>query len=228
MGVGTVVSQDMGVRMAEVPTSAQGARYFLPNKMGRIVLLAMEEVMGRNGVTAVLNLARLQRRIGNYPPNNFVNDFGFDELGQLLQALDEMYGPRGGRGLARRAGQACFKFGIIDFGPMLSIADLTFRILPLGMRLKVGFEVLAQTMNKYTDNQVRLVESKEHFQWVMERCGVCWGRVSDSPCCHLAVGVLEEGLYWVSGGRSFYIEEVSCIAAGGRTCTFLIGKRPLD
>jgi len=230
MGVDVVAGRKMDVCMVENPASAaqESPRYLLPNKMGRIVLLALEEVMGRNGVTAVLNLARLQHRIGNYPPNNFVKDFGFDELGQLLQALDEMYGPRGGRGLARRAGQACFKLGIIDFGPMLGVADLTFRILPLSMRLKVGFEVLAQTMNKYTDNLVQLRESEEHFHWVMDRCGVCWGRTSSSPCCHLAIGVLEEGLYWVSGGKSFYIEEVSCIAAGDRTCSFLIGKRPLD
>ena len=86
------------------------------------MLLAMEEVMGRNGVNAVLNLARLQHLIEKYPPNDFAKEFSFDELGQLLQALDEMYGPRGGRGLARRAGQACFKFGVTDFGPMLGIA----------------------------------------------------------------------------------------------------------
>jgi hypothetical protein len=230
MGVDVVASWKLDARMAEISASAvqESPRYLLPNKMGRIVLLALEEVMGRNGVTAVLNLARLQHRIGNYPPNNFVKDFAFDELGQLLQALDEMYGPRGGRGLARRAGQSCFKLGITDFGPMLGIADLTFRILPLGMRLKVGFEVLAQTMNKYTDNLVQLGESEEHFHWIMDRCGVCWGRKSSSPCCHLAIGVLEEGLYWVSGGKSFYIEEISCIAAGDRTCSFLIGKLPLD
>jgi hypothetical protein len=215
--------------MADVAASTrESPGYFFPNKMGRIILLSLDEVMGRNGVNAVLNLARLQERIGNYPPNNFVRDFSFDELGQIMQALDEMYGPRGGRGLARRAGQACFKLGVIDFGPMLGIADLVFRVLPLGMRLKVGFEVLAQVLNKYTDNVVRLQEGEKHLHWIMERCGVCWGRTSDSPCCHLALGVLEEGLYWVSGGKSFYIEEVSCVAAGDPSCSFLIGKQPLD
>jgi hypothetical protein len=207
---------------------AEPLRYFLPNKMGRIMLLAMEDVMGRNGVNAVLNLARLQDRVENYPPNNFAKEFAFDETGRLLQALDEMYGPRGGRGLARRAGQSCFKFGIKDFGPMLGIADLTFRIVPMGMKLRVGFEVLAQTFNKFTDHLVRLGEDQQYFHWITERCGACWGRTSSAPCCHLAVGILEEGLYWISGGRSFYVEEVSCIAAGDPTCTILIGKRPLD
>jgi predicted hydrocarbon binding protein len=206
----------------------ESSQYAFPNKMGRIMLLAMEEVMGRNGVNAVLNLARLQHRIGDYPPNNFDKNFAFNEVGQLLQALDEMYGPRGGRGLARRAGHACFKFGIKDFGPMLGIADLTFRVLPLGMKLRVGFEVLAQTFNKFTDHLVRLGEDEQYFQWIIERCGTCWGRQTTSPCCHLALGILEEGLYWVSGGKNFYVEEIACIAMGDPACTILINKRPLD
>ncbi|MFQ6100870.1 MAG: 4-vinyl reductase [Anaerolineae bacterium] len=209
--------------------SVQGEqRYFLPNKMGRIILLAMEEVMGRNGVNAILNLARLQHRIGDYPPNDFAKAFSFDELGQLLQALDEMYGPRGGRGLALRAGRSCFKFGIKDFGPVLGVADLILLVLPLGMKLKVGFEVLAQILNKFTDHLVRLEEDKEYYYWIVERCGACWGRKCDSPCCHLVIGLLEEGLYWISGGKNFYVEEVSCIAVGEQTCTILIGKRPLE
>jgi len=213
----------------ETASSAQGSpQYFYPNKMGRIVFLALEEVMGRNGVNAILNLARLQHHIGNYPPNDFAKKFAFDELSQLLQALDEMYGPRGGRGLARRAGHACFRLGIKDFGPMLGIADLTFRILPLNMKLRIGFEVLAQTLNKFTDHLVRLGEDGQYFQWIMERCGVCWGRKSTLPCCHLFVGILEEGLYWISGGKNFYVEEVACIAAGDPACTILISRRPLD
>ena len=72
----------------------EAQQYFFPNKMGRIILMAMEDVMGRNGVNAVLNLARLQQRIGDYPPNNLDKDFAFGDVGQILQALDEMYGPR--------------------------------------------------------------------------------------------------------------------------------------
>lgn len=208
---------------------ADGApQYFFPNKMGRIALLAMEEVMGRNGINAVLNLARLQQRIGNYPPNNFAQEFSFEELAQLLGALDEMYGTRGGRGLARRAGHACFKLGIKDFAPLLGIADLAFRVLSLRMKVRIGFEILAQTFNKFTDHLVRLGEDEQYYYWIVERCGVCWGRKSGSPCCHLTVGILEEGLYWISGGKNFYVEEVSCIAAGGPTCTVQVSKNPLD
>jgi len=204
------------------------SRYFYPNKMGRIILLAMEEEMGRNGVNAILNLARLQHRIDSYPPNNFAREFAFDEVGQIFQAVDEMYGSRAGRGLARRVGQTCFKMGVGDFGPILSLSDLVFRILPMRMKLLIGFEVLAQTLNRFTDQVVRVDEDDRYYRWIFERCGICWGRRSDSPCCHLAVGILEEEVYWISGGGRFYIEEVSCIAAGDDRCTILIGKQPLE
>jgi len=202
--------------------------YYYPNKIGRIVLLATEEVMGRNGVNAALNLAKLRHLVNNYPPNNFDRQFSFEEVGSIQKALEDMYGPRGARGLALRAGRACFKYGIREFGPVLGISDLAFRLLPLGMKMKVGIEVFAEVFNKFSDQVVRLGEDEESFIWTIERCPVCWGRHTTEPCCYLAVGVLQEGAYWVSGGKSFSIEETTCVAKGDDVCTILIGKQPLD
>ena len=92
--------------------TASDRHFFYPNKMGRIILLAMEEVMGRNGVNAILNLAQLKSLVNNYPPNDFDRQFAFEEVGAIQQAVDDMYGPRGARGLALRAGRACFKYSI--------------------------------------------------------------------------------------------------------------------
>jgi predicted hydrocarbon binding protein len=212
-----------------LPATVEPAtHYFYPNKMVRIVLLAMEEVMGRNGVNAVLNLAHLHHLVNNFPPNNFDRQVTFEELGAMMRSLDEMYGPRGGRGLALRAGRACFKYGIKEFGPVLGIADLTFRLLPLNMKLKVGADVFSELFNKFSDQVVRLEEGEDRFLWNIVRCPVCWGRTAEAPCCHLAVGILQESLYWVSGGKNFEVQETACIACGDPACTIVIEKKPLD
>jgi predicted hydrocarbon binding protein len=203
-------------------------QFFYPNKMGRIILIALEEVMGRNGVNAVLNLAGLKHLINNYPPNNFDRAFSFEEVSALLKALEDLYGPRGGRALAMRAGRAVFKFGIKDFGPILGIADLAFRIMPIGTKLKVGFEVFAEMFNKFTDQIVRLGEDETHYHWIIERCPMCWARRADSPVGALAVGILQEGLYWLTGGKNFHVLETECIACRASVGLFLIDKRPLD
>jgi predicted hydrocarbon binding protein len=201
--------------------------YTFPNKMGRLLMLALEEVLGANSMNAVLTSARLPEYIGNYPPNNFERGFSFDELSAVLQAVEEMYGSQGGRSLARRAGHICVRMGISDFGPVLGLADLAFKVVPLNVKLKAAFEVLAQTFNRFTDVRVRLEEDTDHYHWLVDQCGACWGRHSDAPCCDLVVGILEEGLFWVSGGKRFYVEEVACRAAGQDWCKILIGRNPL-
>jgi len=202
--------------------------YYWPNKMGRMFLLALEDVMGESGVKAVLNLAGLSHRVGSCPTNDLELGFGFDELSQIMQALEDMYGPRSGRRLAYRAGRAGFKYGLKDFGALLGLADLAFRLLPLAMKLKVGLDAIADTFNNFTDQRVRVEEETSHFVYMVERCPLCWGRRSNVPCCSAAVGLLQEATSWVSRGKRFDIKEAGCIAMGHSQCTFVVGKQPVD
>ena len=50
------------------PVQKTGLYY--PNKFGLIIIKSLEEVMGRNGLNAILNLAGLNNYIENYPPDN--------------------------------------------------------------------------------------------------------------------------------------------------------------
>jgi len=212
---------------AELPIP-EAAEPGFPNKMGRILLTALDEVMGRTGLNSLLTAARLQHLVEEFPPNDFEKGFSFTDVAQMMQTLEELYGVRSGRGIARKAGRACFRLGIGDFGPVLWLVDLAFRVLALHMRMRIGFEILAETFNRFTDQKVLVELDSEHFHWVMEPCAECWGRTCDSPCCQLAMGLLEEVLFWVSNGKRFYMEEVSCIACGDSACEILIGRDPLE
>jgi predicted hydrocarbon binding protein len=211
-----------------VPAQDEGTTCYWPNKMGRMLLLSLEDIMGRNGVNAVLNLAKLRHRVNSYPPNNLELQFSFDELSGMMQALEDMYGPRAGRSLAIRAGRAGFKYGLREFGSLLGLADLAFRLLPLGMKLKVGLNAMGDTFNNFTDQQVRIEEDSDRFIYIIDRCPVCWQRHADAPCCYAASGLLQEMAFWISGGKSFRITETACIATGDSACVFLIDKYPLD
>jgi predicted hydrocarbon binding protein len=202
--------------------------YFYPNRMGRIVLLAMEEILGHNEVNAVLNLAHLPDYIDQYPANNQDLKIPFEHVSQLQIAMESAYGPRAGRGLSLRVGRACLKYGLREFGSELGLTDLAFRLLPLPRRLKVGSEALAGLFNHSTDQRVHLEVDEKHIYWHIERCPMCWERQADGPCCTLAVGVLQEALYWVSGGKYYLVEEKKCIACGDSTCTIVIDQTPMS
>lgn len=203
-------------------------QFYYPNRMGRMILLAMEEVIGRNGINAILNLAELPEYINKIPPHNQDLAIPFETVSRLQNSLESIYGPRGGRGIALRTGRACFKYGLREFGPELGLTDLAFRLLPLTTKLKTGSEALEGLFNHFTDQRVRLEWDNAHIHWIIERCPLCWKRHTDDVACHLAVGLLQESLYWISGGKIFMIEETQCVARGDKTCTIVIDQNPLN
>ena len=189
--------------------------------------MSMEEVMGRNGVNAVLNLASLPSFIENYPPDNTSLDFPFTTVSNLTGVLEQAYGPHGGRGLALRIGRACFNYGVRQYGTQMGLTEMAFRLLPLPAKLHAGAKAFAELFNTFTDQQVRVEEEDGKILWHIERCPLCWDRKTHEPVCHLAVGLLQEALYWLSGGKVFNVEEKTCIAAGDKTCTIVIDQTPI-
>jgi predicted hydrocarbon binding protein len=201
--------------------------YHYPNRMGRIILLSMEEVMGRNGVNALLKLASLPSLIENYPSDTAEPAFAFSTVSNLTEMLEQAYGPHGGRGLALRIGRACFNYGVRQYSTQLGLTQMAFRLLPLPSKLHAGASAFAELFNNFTDQRVRVEEEGGTILWHIERCPLCWERKAQDPVCHLAVGLLQEALYWLSGGKVFNVEEKTCIAAGDQTCTIVIDQSPL-
>lgn len=201
--------------------------YHYPNRMGRIILLSMEEVMGVNGVNAVLKLASHTSLIENYPSDDTQPNFPFSTVSNLGETLEQVYGPHGGRGLALRIGRACFNYGVRQYSVQLGLTEMAFRLLPLPLKLTAGARALAELFNNFTDQRVRIEEDDRKLLWHIERCPLCWERHTHEPACHLAVGLLQEGLFWLSGGKVYNVEEKTCIAAGDKTCTIEIDQTPM-
>lgn len=200
--------------------------YYYPNRIARIYLQALEEVMGRNGLNALLNLVGLQEYKEAFPPNNLAKEFDFADFSSLNQGLHDIYGPRGGRGLGLRGGRATFDQGLKDFGALAGVSDFAFKILPFQTKVRVGLPALARIFTQFSD-QISYVETlDDHYLYYIDRCPVCWGQESDASICFVATGLLQEGLRWVSGGRSYHVAETACLAAGDDSCIFRIEKEP--
>jgi predicted hydrocarbon binding protein len=195
-----------------------------PNKISRILLRAVQDVIGENGSQAVFTTARLTELIDDLPPADFEPGLTYAEVGRLFEAIESIYGVSGGRQLARQAGQTSFRYWIEGFGSIVGLADVIFRVLPLKMRVKIGIEVVAEIFNRYSGQRVVLGEGSDSYFFVLERCGFCEGRRADAPICAFPVGLLEETIFWVSRGNRFSVEETSCIACGDPVCTICVGK----
>ncbi len=211
--------------MQAIPKSG----YTLPNRLARITVLAVEEMLGKKGMHALLNLAHLSHLIDNYPAANLERGFDFSEYAALNFGLEEMYGIRGGRGLALRAGRETFSRALSNFGALAGTGDVAFKVLPLGMKIKIALPAMARIFSEVSDMASSVVDQQHSVDYLVQRNAVCWGRTGEEkPVCYLMVGLLQESMHSTSGGREFRVDEAECQAMGHEACRFVIQKEPLN
>ncbi len=207
----------------------QPSGLYYPNKFGLILLKALEDVMGKNGLNAILNLAGLSKYIDAYPPDNLEKAIDFAEIAAINIALEEMYGPRGGRGLSLRVGRALFADALKNFGALAGVGDLAFKVLPLQAKLRIGIPAEAKIFSQISDQHSTVEERDDVIIYTIHKCSECHGRSGlDKPVCFIAVGLLQESLKWISGGNEFRVNESKCIATGDDVCEFTIQKEPIS
>lgn len=198
------------------------------DRFGLIVLMGMEEVMGRAGMNAVLKLAGLPFMGDTCLIDDHNPPISYEQVGAIQASLETIYGSRGGRGLAVQAGRASFNYGLRDFGGELGFLTLDFRLLPPAAKVPVGLKRLGDFLGGPGSLDVRLEDNRDQYIWVIERCPMCWERQAETGVCHLLVGFIQEYLYWASGGKFYHVVEQECIAAGDKACKIAIRKQAWD
>ncbi|HXV43659.1 MAG TPA: V4R domain-containing protein [Anaerolineae bacterium] len=208
--------------------AAAKSGFYYPNKMVRIYLTAIEEMVSPEAMKTVLNLADLPQFIEAYPPNNMGREVDFADFSAIGAALEKMYGARGERGLGLHASKATFNQGVADLGSLTGVGELAFKAISPNAKLKIGLKAMAESFNKFSDQVTVVEEASDRFVYTIQRCPVCWGRTSSRPICYIAGGIIGAGLRWLSEGHYFEVDEVACCATGDKSCVFHIKKETLS
>ena len=198
----------------------------MPNAALRTLLEAIEEVMGENGLKAVLNSAGLQRFIGNFPPNDVELDSTFSDYGALEDAVEQFYGPRGARAMLMRIGRLTFRYGLEEQPAILGLAGVALKALPTGPRIKMILGRVANAATEKVNQPAHIEETDDAYLFVAEECACRWRTTRDKPSCFVTVGALQEAVRWATD-RNFRVEQISSIGMGGDACRYRIDKTPL-
>jgi len=192
------------------------------NSLVRQALTSMQEVMGDNGLNAVLKTCGLDKFVDNFPPNNLEPSIKASQYAQLNQAIEEFYG-RGGRGILKRVGKASFQYGIREQAALLGVAGVALKVMPQKERIKFILNGMANALKKSNpDVDARLEESDGKLAYVESTCAICNGRHSEKPICYLYIGSISEAVQWATG-KEYEVIETHCIAKGDDYCRFEIG-----
>src|ERR1051325_5140904 len=169
------------------------------NSLVRQALTSAQEVMGENGLNAVLRTSGLERFIGNFPPNNLEPSIQASQYARLNQAIEDFYG-RASKGMLRRIGKASFQYGVREQAALLGIAGVALKVLPEKQRIKFILNGVANALKKSNPAVEAWVDEQgDTLAYVEKTCSVCWGRQSDQPLCNLYVGSITEAVLWATG-----------------------------
>jgi len=185
--------------------------------------------MGKSGMDVILSLSGLRNFSDNYPDDNLERTFDFSYVSSIVFSLEEMYGFHYAQEIALQVGKAAFGDCLKNFGVLTGVQDLAFKVLPLQLKIRTGLPAAVKLINQLSDQVTTISENEFEYVMTVHQCPVCWGREDvNNPVCQLSVGLLQESLKWVSGGREFNVFESKCKAAGDVNCEFLIQKEPLS
>jgi len=193
------------------------------NSLVRQALTSAQEVMGDNGLNAVLRTTGLERFIGNFPPNNLEPSIPASQYAQLNQAIEDFYG-RAGKGMLRRIGKASFQYGVREQSALLGVAGVALKVLPEKQRIKFILNGMVDALKK-SNSQVNawVDESGERLAYVESTCAICHSRHSETPICYLYAGSIAEAVLWATG-KEHEIIETHCLAKGDPYCRFEVGE----
>src|SRR5215510_16062171 len=193
------------------------------NSLVRQALTSAQEVMGDNGLNAVLRTSGLERFIGNLPPNNLEPSIQASQYAKLNQAIEDFYG-RAGKGMLRRIGKASFQYAVREQAALLGVAGVALKLLPEKQRIKFILNSMANALKKSNPQvEARLDDSGEKIAYFESTCAICQGRQSDHAICHLYAGSISEAVQWATG-KEFEITETHCRAKGDPYCRFEVGE----
>ena len=140
------------------------------NSLVRQALTSAQEVMGDNGLNAVLRTSGLERFIGNFPPNNLEPSIQASQYAKLNQAIEDFYG-RGGKGMLRRIGKASFQYAVREQAALLGVAGVALKLLPEKQRIKFILNGMVDALKKSNPQvDARVDESGDRLAYIESTC----------------------------------------------------------
>jgi len=207
--------------MTKIPDS--GVLY--PNSFVHHLLLSLEDVLGKNGVKAVLNIAGQSSMIDNYPPNDMTPGVDIARYSSIIGSLDDLYGERGAQVLALKAGNMLFLETLKMAGDPLNANSDEFKVKPIEEKVEISLVMIQKYVTRMPVSSLpRTAEGQ--FLYVVDKCPVCYGRTTKTPRCYLTVGLLQAAIRYGTGGLDFTVTQTKGHSCGDPSCDYVVPVIP--
>lgn len=193
-----------------------------------VIIEGAQEIIGPAGIQAVFNLAQRDSLVPYQSIEEMRMGIKYDDLSAMVFVLEDLYGPRSAHGVLLRAGRASFRYLMRDFGDVIGIGSIDYRLQPARQRLRGGLEALAGVFREQACQLVEIGEDSQHWIWRSELKMASVERELVKGISYFITGILQEYMEWVSGGKYYPVNEQSFVENQGKVIfTLQIDKHPL-
>ena len=200
---------------------------YIPNSLMYVTLLTVREIIGENGLNAILNYSNLKKYRNNFPPNDEKLEIPGSDFSAIIASILDVFGERGARPILYNAGRRGFQLMMEKNPTMIGFVGLGLKLLSKRKRLEKVFALGAESTNKLFGENQRFYVNEEGFVCELFDCYWCKGVSSKGPVCFGEVGLDAEVAKWATGDEHD-VREVLCRARGDDVCKIVISLEPKE
>jgi predicted hydrocarbon binding protein len=196
----------------------------LPNQLFHLACLTLEEVIGQKGLNSILNFAKLNKFIGNYPPNDQELEHSSEDFTRLITGIVEIMGERGARVILFRAGMRSFQIMLEKFPSLFNLDGITpeerqpDRMFDEFVRI---YKFVVDALIYIYGDVYKFYECEEGATLEISPCFWCTGLKTSEPVCSVPAGFEFAAARWILG-QEIRVEETLCIAKGDPICKMVM------
>jgi hypothetical protein len=210
-------------------TSFRSTNISYSHRMKSVLLSALAEILGSKEMSAILppsiSTTSIFDQINGGPSLSSEEGSFYLETFSLLENFEKEYGVNAGCGVAVRVGRTWIKYGLREFSEELGLSELDFQLLPLQKKLRTGIEAFTNLFNNCFENPFSLESDEKYLYWQINNGPLTRGL--ENLCSYLLIGLIQEILYWISGGKNFEVYEKQSVDNGNLRSIILINPIPV-
>ena len=198
----------------------------IPNSLMYIALITLEDIMGKNGFYALLNVSGLSKYRDEFPPNNDEVEIPLSDFSSFFKGLLEIFGEKGARPLLYNLGRRSFNVILEENPALFGMVGLGLKVLPKKKRINKLNAIASKETNKIFGENQNYYSNDEGFVFEIYDCFWCKGLKTEGPICFAEVGWNAEAAKWATGNE-YDVKEVLCRAKGDDVCKVVISPEPI-
>jgi predicted hydrocarbon binding protein len=196
----------------------------IPNYFLHFTLRGIHDIMGTNGLNAILNITGLTKFRDNIPPNNEALESDAVDVGKLIKGAIDVVGQNGAKVILKNAGRRGFRMSLDEFPELMgALGDELKKMATDRDRISALMGSITYDANRiFGEGHQEMVSIETGFEVRIAECEWCWGiRGMTHPVCFAELGLEEEAILWATG-KLYPVTEIACRAMGAERCVFRI------